>query len=272
MTREQFEVRTDGSASPLQVTVVPGEPGAPAVYVLDAAWLLEVTCSVASMLRNFARVVGELFPDLTVVGIGYPTTDPAQLFALRARDLTPSNGEATTLVSLPPLQFGGAASLLRTLTAEVIPEVESRYNVHEQRRGLAGFSFGGLFGLYTLLHRPETFSDYLVGSPSLWWDDGLPFTWAENWSQTHDDLDARVFGWAGSREQLVGGSWKNERFPLAVLQQLAQVDRLQEFFKQLGTHGYQSLKLDYAVFEGEYHLTAPPAGLTRGLLFLFEGE
>ena len=36
---------------------------------------------------------------------------------------------------------------------------------------LSGDSFGGLFALHTLIHRPEVFSGIIAISPSLWWDD-----------------------------------------------------------------------------------------------------
>ena len=35
-------------------------------------------------------------------------------------------------------------------------------------RSYFGFSSGGLFGTYVLMTQPETFKNYLLGSPSLW--------------------------------------------------------------------------------------------------------
>ncbi|MCX2717543.1 alpha/beta hydrolase-fold protein [Helicobacter sp. MIT 21-1697] len=37
---------------------------------------------------------------------------------------------------------------------------------------LFGHSFGGLFVLYTLLHKPRSFNHYVCASPSLWWGEG----------------------------------------------------------------------------------------------------
>jgi predicted alpha/beta superfamily hydrolase len=263
-THDSFHVRAD---APLEVTVIPGDPGAVALYVLDAAFLLDVTHGVTSMLATLARLTGEPFPRPTLVGVGYPTNDLQRLFALRAHDLTPSIGNKNP-IDLPPLEFGGAEGFLTTLAAELVPAVESRYEVDRDRRGLVGFSFGGLFGLYTLLHRQHEFTHYLLGSPSLWWDNGLPFTWETDWAAAHDDLPARVFAWVGSEEQSHGGSWKNERFATAALEQLAQVDRFRAFVEVLGSRRYPTLRLDSLVVDGEYHLTAPPAGLARGLQHL----
>jgi predicted alpha/beta superfamily hydrolase len=268
ITRDSFQVR---ATSPLEVTVIPGDPGAIALYVLDAAFLLDVSHGVGSMLGTLAHLTGEPFPRPTFVGIGYPTRDLQQLFALRARDLTPSAGTRNP-IDLPPLEFGGAEDFLTALTEELVPSVESRYDVDRLHRGLVGFSFGGLFGLYTLLHRPDEFSHYLVGSPSLWWDNGLPFTWETDWAAAHDDLPVQVFAWVGGEEQSHGGSWKNERFPTSALEQLAQVDRFRAFVDVLHSRHYPTLRLDSVVIDGEYHLTAPPAGLARGLQHLLGGN
>lgn len=188
--------------------MVPGDPGSPVLYVLDSFFLFDLAVGAAALLRAGARVTGGPFPALTTVGIGYPTADPMEVFALRARDLTPTDGRASTGIELPPLRFGGAEGFLSALVDEVIPSVEGRYSVDDRRRAVAGFSFSGLFGLYVLFHRPEVFSSYLVGSPSLWWDDGLAFGWEEAWARGNDDLAARVFLSIGSNEALVDG--KNE--------------------------------------------------------------
>lgn len=110
------------------------------------------------------------------------------------------------MVDLPALEFRGAAEFLGTVLGEVVPAVEARHHVDGARRGLAGFSFGGLFAAYTLLHRPEAFTHHLVDSPALWWDNGLPLAGEEAWSGRHDDLAAQVLFWVGSNEQLVGDS------------------------------------------------------------------
>jgi predicted alpha/beta superfamily hydrolase len=265
-----FEMDLRSTASRVRLTVAPGEPGSPVLYVLDSFFLFDVAVGVASLLRTAARLTGGPFPALTTVGIGYSTDDPQEIFALRARDFTPTNGRATTAIDLPPLPFGGAEPFLSALVAEIIPTVEARYPMDGTRRGLAGFSFSGLFGLYVLFHRPETFSCFLIGSPSLWWDDGLAFEWEQAWARTHDNLAARVFLSVGANEQLVGDSWRNEGFPLEALERLKQVDNVKEMAELLSGRAYPSLRLETAVFEGEYHLTAPAAAITRGVLTGFE--
>jgi predicted alpha/beta superfamily hydrolase len=65
----------------------------------------------------------------------------------------------------------GANHFLSFLRTELFPFVEANYRGDPERRILSGWSFGGLFGLHTLFRQPESFSDYLILSPSIWWDE-----------------------------------------------------------------------------------------------------
>jgi uncharacterized protein len=269
---ERFEIDSEHTQQALSITVAPGEPGSPVLYVLDPSFLFGAAVGIAALLRAGSRLTGSRFPHLTTVGIGYPTDDPVEVFKRRASDLTPTDGAANREVDLPPLHFGGGELFLSALVDEIVPTVEARYHVDHRRRALAGFSFSGLFGLYCLFHRPHTFHGYLLGSPSLWWDQRVAFTWETTWAAGHDDLAARLFLSAGANEQLVGDSWKNERFPLETLQRLKQVDNLNELATRLQERRYPSLALTTAVFDAEYHLSAPAAALCRGLLAVYDVE
>lgn len=267
---EVFHVDSDVTAQRLQISVARGSDGAPTLYVLDPLFIFDLTCGVVTLLRVAAGLTGEPFPDLTVIGIGYPTDDPREVFVRRARDLTPTPGQFAMPIELPPLAFGGAEAFRSAIAAEIIPAVHFRYPVDPAHQALAGFSFSGLFALDVLFHQRDLFTGYLVGSPSLWWDNGVAFRWEEAWAREHDDLPARVVMWAGANEQLVGDSWKNERFPLEVLRKLRMVDKVSEFAAQLRGRNYPQLRLMTALLDGEYHLTAPAGGIMRGVLDLFE--
>ena len=197
----------------LRITVHAGTPGAPILYVLDSVILFDLAVGVANLLRTAALFTGDPFPSLTIVGVGYSTKDPGTVFASRARDLTPTDGALNTVVPLPPLAFGGAPAFLDALADEVVPLVESRYNTDPSRRALAGVSFGGLFALYALFHRPGIFTGYVIGSPSLWWDDGIASRWEETWANEQSDMAARVFLSVGGNEQTVGGHLEKRGLP-----------------------------------------------------------
>ena len=48
-----------------------------------------------------------------------------------------------------------------------------------------------------VLESPETFNKYILGSPSLWWDDGLSLQQAEHIAAADTRIDARLFMAAG---------------------------------------------------------------------------
>ena len=66
---------------------------------------------------------------------------------------------------------GGAANFLRFIREELQPFIDKEYPTIPSDRGYFGDSLGGLFGLYALFNEPETFNRYIIGSPSIWWDE-----------------------------------------------------------------------------------------------------
>lgn len=273
--REILDYDSAAVGDRIRLTVRLGEPNAPTAFVLDPVFLFDLAVGAAAFLHTAGRFTGTPFPDLTIVGVGYPTDDVGSIWKSRSRDLTPTAGDATRAVRLPALDFGGASHFLDALGDEIFPILEERFDIPSDRRVLCGFSFGGLFALYCLFHRPELFDGYLIGSPSLWWDDGIVLQWERAWANHHVDLAAKIVLTSGECEQnecgYPEGTWKNEGFSPEALRQIAQVDRLRALDAQLRSRRYPSLDLTTAVFEDEFHLTAPPAMFGRGFVSLFEG-
>lgn len=87
----------------------------------------------------------------------------------RRHDLTSPSSVPGDLKSAPT--SGGAEAYRRFLTEELRPWVQSRFRANG-RTALIGESLAGLFVLETFLEQPETFSDYIAVSPSLWWNGG----------------------------------------------------------------------------------------------------
>ena len=108
----------------------------------------------------------EMIPESIVVGIS--NVD-------RKRDFTfPSNSKRdqkefpTTGKSEPFINF---------IEKELQPLIESKYKT-ESDRTLIGQSLGGLLATEILMKRPEMFDNYIIVSPSLWWDDGSMLKYA----------------------------------------------------------------------------------------------
>ena len=108
---------------------------------------------------------------------------------------------ATPEAPLPDyLGSGGGRRFLDCITQEVLPAVHERYPTDPTRVTLLGHSFGGLFGLETLFTRPESFSHYLIGSPSVWWDGQVILRHEEESAVAREDLPANVFLAVGGGE------------------------------------------------------------------------
>lgn len=91
----------------------------------------------------------------------------------RDRDFTPSELHKKEYMELTPKNpdsAGGAGNFLKFIKLELIPYVESHYRADTGSRGYFGHSYGGLFGVYAIAVEPGLFKKYIIGSPSLWYD------------------------------------------------------------------------------------------------------
>lgn len=201
--------------------------------------------------------------EIIIVGTGYRVDSDrikglAQWAAWRTRDLTPVRREETEQYWKERLsallegegldvQSGGAPVFLKSLCEEIVPFIEANYRVSSTDRGLAGYSYGGLFTLYALFHAPEIFTRYFAGSPTMW--DQL-FEYEEKYASTHDDLKARVFVTAGALESDL-------------------LEPVQRMADRLRSREYPGLQVLTHVFEGEGHSSAYAASVSRALRILY---
>lgn len=152
----------------------------PVVYVLDG-----------SANEDFPHIAGlmqfmhmyDLSPKSIVVGI-------ANAGRSRYHDFTsPTKGDSD-LVWVPT--GGGSEDFINYIASEVEPFVEDHYRT-SGKRAIIGQSLGGLLATEILFTRPELFDDYILISPSLWWNKGALAAEAEAWVRTHATLPKRVY-------------------------------------------------------------------------------
>jgi predicted alpha/beta superfamily hydrolase len=65
---------------------------------------------------------------------------------------------------------GGSEIFIAFIENELQPKVESMYRTSSVKT-IIGQSLGGLMATEVLLKKPELFDNYIIISPSLWWDD-----------------------------------------------------------------------------------------------------
>ncbi len=215
------------------------------------------------MLVETARLLSwsEEIPDLVIVGIGY--ANPGQgfkaSFAPRSMDLTPTASPgmlaflqdfAKNVNDPAPEAIGGAPGFLNFIRMELVPSIQKKYNVSHEDRAWFGHSLGGLFGVYAMLNNDGLFRRFLIGSPSLWWDNKVMFNSEESYHASHKSLPARVYFAVGAEED-------------------SMVSDLQNFAAQVKAHDYQGLEFDTQVFEGETHMSVIPTTISRGLRYLY---
>ncbi|NOT42605.1 MAG: alpha/beta hydrolase [Alphaproteobacteria bacterium] len=226
----------------------------PVVYMLDADYSFALTRNVVQHFVERSKL-----PEMILVAIGYPgaSDDMEVYYSNRKRDYTPG---AQVAVGYSSGDTGGhngqgGADLFRSFVAdEVIPFVAAKYPVSNDRTFI-GHSYGGLFGTYVLLTRPDLFGRYVIISPSLWFDNGLIMK-LETQSASRPAMRARAFFAIGALEtQTTTGA--------------PMVQQLTHFAKKLKDRRSAGLEVTLDVFPGETHESIFPGAVTRGLLTVF---
>lgn len=133
------------------------------IYVLDSPWYFDQVAAQAERLRQAG------YPSVLVVGIGWGRD--------REVDYTPTvaNLSAGGLTGSPRTGGGGADEFMEFLAQVLIPYMEHQFAVNPYRTGrtLLGHSLGGLFVAHAFVSHPDLFANYLMLSPSVWYDDAL---------------------------------------------------------------------------------------------------
>lgn len=194
-------------------------------------------------------------PRMILVGIGYDTDTPIQQARLRERDFLPTPSLKAKHIT------GYADKFLAFIREELQPFMNANYRTQTDDACYVGHSHGGLFGLYTLFHEPKTFQRFVIGSPSIHYDNQVILTHEEQYANTHMDLSARIFLGVGAREEhddpLIDPSFQF----VSSMQQLARILRQRD---------YPSLTLETQVFDSESHVSVIPSLFSKGLRFVYE--
>lgn len=124
-----------------------------ALYILDGDDNFNF---VADQCKKLSRKYAK--DNVLVVSIGYGHN--------RTQDYTPTNA---------PEGQGGAPAFMDFIYKELIPKMESDFSVDTTRSGriILGHSFGGLFAAYAFTNHNTVFGNYIMLSPSLWYDNEI---------------------------------------------------------------------------------------------------
>ncbi|WP_282087236.1 serine hydrolase [Aquimarina algiphila] len=217
----------------------------PVLYYTDAMWHLE-------MLSGSTEFMLE---DVILVGISWQkdvAEDLKQQYGAHASRFTDYSFWKKSNPNHPKLKFGQAKNHLAFIRNDVIQYVENNYRTDSNSRSYFGYSLSGAFGAYILLTRPDTFDNYILGSPL---NKGLiPYLSEINTklepleSNKNNTLNANVF--------IAYGTLEKEKD-----------EPIDEFIKLLNSRKDLTVSIQNKVIEGD-HQTAFPMIAVQSIAWL----
>lgn len=223
------------------------------LYYLDGWWLSELV--KGSYRINYLTKEME---EVILVGISIRGDEEAWN-KQRNKDYTPSIYDKEKMkvsmkggtVELNEETTGGAEEFIRFMKRVVFDEIESSYNIDKETRGILGHSFGGLFGYYCLINHNEIFKNYLLISPSIWWNKS-EFLTTENIKKIKRDVNIYL---------VVGKSESN-----ILINSIRKVtDELKEIKNERNV-------IESKEYEGMDHHSILPIGIYDGLEIIYRKE
>lgn len=216
----------------------------PVIYLNDAPYTFQIASGVTHIPSFSSK-----YEPVILVGISYAIGEKPR--ASRTWDLTPSSDAYWKTYS--GHKSGGAAEYLNFLEKRLMPFVERQYRIDASRRTLGGHSFGGLFAAWVMFQKPDLFENYIISSPSLWFDKKKMFEVEKEYAAANDDLRATAYFGTGELEQMHDD---------------LTADHI-AFVKQLRSRDYPGLTLRSLILEDIDHTTAFPINFTRASRWIF---
>lgn len=207
----------------------------PVLYTLDGNTNFLI---VAEKVKN--AIKNKEIPPHIVVGIGYPNENK------RNRDYTPiyvkNDGE------------GKVADFFKFITTELIRVIETNFAADTGRlnRAITGHSYGGIASLYGMFYHQETFSKFIIGSPSLWYGDNIFFQYEKEYFENNKNLRAKVYIGMGGFEE----GWMEPLFL--------------EFTERLKGRNYPDLHTMTKMYPGEDHTSVFPIEMEEGVRYVLK--
>lgn len=155
-----------------------GETTYPTIYVLDGS-ANEDFPHIAGLLQ-FMNMYN-LAPKSIVVGIANVN---------RYRDFTFPSKHKDDIKTNPA--NGGSPKFINFITTEVQTLINENYKTNGHKT-IIGQSLGGLLATEILIKKPTLFDDYIIVSPSLWWNHEKLVDGAADYFKSNKDLKKRIF-------------------------------------------------------------------------------
>lgn len=204
------------------------------IYVLDGK---EIFGFIANRCQEIADQYG--LKNVLVVSIGYGKD--------RSIDYTPTKVSSVT---------GGGPQFLNFIETQLIPKMEQDYQADTTRasRVILGHSYGGLFGAYAFSVNNKVFGNYIMLSPSLWFDNYVPLQMEKDNRANNKINKQLVFMGIGQNEE-------RDRM-------LAPF----ETFYQTLRDNYSNIKLKKNIEKNTSHMDSRNPNIIKGLDYYFQNR
>ena len=207
----------------------------PVIYLLDG-----------SANEDFIHIVGvvqfltmiETMPKSIIVGIA--NID-------RRRDFTFPTSIEKDKKDFPTT--GGSAKFIDFVETELQPFIQKQYKTNDTTT-IIGQSLGGLLAAELLLRKPWLFTNYLIVSPSFWWNNESLLNEAPGLLEQQPIGNHHVYIAVGNEGQIMENDAKR-------------------FAALLQTAGKKNLQIDWVVLPNENHLTILHNSVYKGLELLY---
>lgn len=226
----------------------------PVAYILDGEVFLPTVNNVQSFYS------GGFTPEMVLIGISNTNN--------RTRDLTTSKIKEKYGMPFNE-ENGGAGDFSKFIETELIPFIEKNYPVTNFRT-LIGHSYGGLFTIYTLIHHPHLFSNYLAIDPSLDWDDQKLIAEAKEKLPSHNYKRKSLFMSLNGQlhmqnalvtiDNVMQDTTDYTLFPRANI----------SFSNLVNQNKQNGLTYNWKFYPSDLHGTIPFPSIMDGLIFTFE--
>ncbi|MEP7237712.1 MAG: alpha/beta hydrolase-fold protein [Ferruginibacter sp.] len=207
----------------------------PVIYLLDG-----------SANEDFLHIVGLVqffnmtfkMPNTIIVGIA--NVD-------RRRDFTFPTTKADLKKDYPTT--GGSAKFIDFVEKELQPYIKANYKTNDTSY-VIGQSLGGLVATEILLKKPGLFTNYIIVSPSLWWDDESLLKEAPALLAKQTDIKKWVYISVGAEGKVMEGD-------------------AADLLKALQKSGKKNMKLDFVPLPKENHATILHNSIYEALKILY---
>ncbi len=180
------------------------------------------------------QIPSDSIPALIVIGV---------VNSVRSRDMLPVTTEIHA-------EGGGADKFLAFLWQELIPYIEQIFRTTKERI-LYGRSDSGLFTLYSLLEKPDTFASYIASSPTVGFCPSLIKRKTRQLFRYHPELDKTLYFIYGENDIV----WVKDFLP--------------EVVRDLRELAPAAFRLGEKIVPAVGHI--PESSLLEGLRFIYSG-